>query len=256
MLKTAAVGALIAVVVVASRSTSDEAGGGALDGVELGRHVYEAEGCIHCHSQYSRRDTFDTTLWGPETDLPLPKGKEVLIGNRRQGPDLANVGLRRSREWNRLHLMNPSQVSPGSRMPGYAYLFEADDPRGEALLDYLQCLATPNSGDWWSQVYSWDSKADGDLDRGRLLYRRLCVQCHGPEGRGDGVVAGELRSKPRDLQNDAFVFASPAENEEDHAKSLRRIVKYGVAGTSMPGHESLTDEEIESLVIFLGTFRK
>ncbi len=34
---------------------------------------------------------------------------------------------------------------------------------------------------------------------GEALFRQLCVSCHGSDGRGDGPVAAELRSRPADL---------------------------------------------------------
>jgi cytochrome c oxidase cbb3-type subunit 2 len=113
----------------------------ASDTVALGRSVYIAEGCIHCHSQYVRPIEKDRALWGPETSVERAMAQEpVLIGNRRQGPDLANVALRRPREWNRLHLIDPQSLMPGSRMPAYRYLFEPNNERGEALLVYLASL--------------------------------------------------------------------------------------------------------------------
>jgi cytochrome c oxidase cbb3-type subunit 2 len=109
--------------------------------VALGRSVYIAEGCIHCHSQYVRPVGSDEALWGRGTSVERALAQQpVLIGNRRQGPDLANVTLRRPREWNRLHLIDPQSLMPASRMPKYDYLFEENDPRGPALLDYLDQL--------------------------------------------------------------------------------------------------------------------
>jgi cbb3-type cytochrome c oxidase subunit II len=110
-------------------------------GAVLGRQVYVAEGCIHCHSQYIRPGTADDELWGDPRDPEFSRRQSpALIGNRRQGPDLMNVGLRRPRDWQRLHLIDPRTVSPDSRMPAYGHLFAPGDPRGEALLDYLDSL--------------------------------------------------------------------------------------------------------------------
>ncbi|MEI6106741.1 MAG: cbb3-type cytochrome c oxidase subunit II [Opitutae bacterium] len=109
-----------------------------------GRRVYLAEGCIHCHSQYVRPGTADAELWGPAHPLAeLLAQTPPLFGNRRQGPDLLNVGGRRPRDWNRQHLIAPRTLSPGSRMPAYGYLFTAEAVRGEALLDYLTALGLP-----------------------------------------------------------------------------------------------------------------
>ncbi len=112
--------------------------------VQRGRQVYIAEGCIHCHSQYVRPGTSDEGIWGPVRPLPeLERQRPPLFGNRRQGPDLLNVGARRPVEWLRLQLQNPRAVMPGSRMPSYAHLFRAGHPEGEALLAYLLSLKPP-----------------------------------------------------------------------------------------------------------------
>jgi cbb3-type cytochrome c oxidase subunit II len=110
-------------------------------GVALGRRVFVAEGCIHCHSQYVRPGSPDEVSWGPARDPDFSRHQSpALIGNRRQGPDLMNVGVRRPRDWQQRHLIEPRSVVPASRMPGYAHLFAPDDARGPALLDYLDSL--------------------------------------------------------------------------------------------------------------------
>lgn len=124
------------------------------DSVALGRQVYVSEGCIHCHSQYVRPVGQDQVLWGESTSVERALAQEpVLIGNRRQGPDLANVGQRRSSGWNRLHLMEPSALVQGSRMPSYRYLFEPGDERGEALLVYLSTLQPQKNDRYLSIQY-------------------------------------------------------------------------------------------------------
>ena len=112
--------------------------------IRRGREVYIAEGCIHCHSQYVRPGTADEDRWGPARPLPeIERQRPPLFGNRRQGPDLQNVGARRTAEWQRLHLQSPRAVTPGSRMPSYAHLFGSGPASdGEALLAYLASLGT------------------------------------------------------------------------------------------------------------------
>jgi len=54
----------------------------------------------------------------------------------------------------------------------------------------------------------------GAIQRGRELYRRHCMQCHGPGGRGDGPLAASLPHPPADLtrhfhtdrSGDAYLF--------------------------------------------------
>ena len=88
--------------------------------------------------------TTDVTRWGPARGIDREQ-QPPLIGNRRQGPDLTNVGLRRTRDWQRAHLIDPRSVSPGSRMPSYAHLFDTGDARGTALVEYLGGLGRPES---------------------------------------------------------------------------------------------------------------
>ena len=44
--------------------------------------------------------------------------------------------------------------------------------------------------------------AEGDAaatPQGKELYIRYCGSCHGPDGKGDGVLSGVLKQKPADL---------------------------------------------------------
>ena len=55
----------------------------------------------------------------------------VMLGSRRIGPDLSNIGNRRpDANWHLLHLFQPRKVVQNSFMPGYGYLFEKRDLRG------------------------------------------------------------------------------------------------------------------------------
>lgn len=89
-----------------------------------GRDLYMREGCYHCHSQMVRPFYNETLRYG---DHSLP-GDYVyehpfLWGSRRIGPDLLRVGKKGyGDEWHYDHLVNPQNLSPGSIMPGYAFL--------------------------------------------------------------------------------------------------------------------------------------
>ena len=155
-----------------------------------GREVYIAEGCINCHSQYVRPQVAtDVERWGPAS-RPADRSNATppLLGNRRQGPDLANAGLRRSPAWNRLHLLAPQAVSPGSTMPAYAHLFAAGDSRGPDLVTYLASLGRERADERNDFIARWRPKPEGELSapESRALFFALCSTCHGPEGHGDG----------------------------------------------------------------------
>lgn len=46
---------------------------------------------------------------------------------------------------------------------------------------------------------AWAQGAGGGALSGREEYVNSCGACHGPDGRGDGVIAGFLKNKPADL---------------------------------------------------------
>jgi cytochrome c1 len=218
-----------------------------------GMQIYKEEGCIQCHSQYIRPHSADIEFYGTPSHTPDGNGTPVLIGNRRQGPDLSNIALRRSREWNRLHLINPQALSPGSRMPSYPDLFKADGKRGEALLDYLDSLKPRDSTTWHKQIFEWQlpEEIKGLSAQGEKYFSQYCTQCHGPKGRGDGPQASEFERPPRDLVMGQYLFSSSNLDTVMQQQRLAQIIKYGQPGTSMPGHEYLTDQQIADLVKFL-----
>jgi len=222
--------------------------------VSKGQQIYIQEGCIHCHTQFSRPVQLDQTNSGPPTNTRFTETSPILIGNRRQGPDLSNIGARRSREWNRLHLMDPQSLSPGSRMPPYKGIFTAENQsEGEALLDYLSSLVSEDSSAWHEQVFTWAPTPEehGDLDRGQVLYTQFCSQCHNSNGDGKGILSQLFSRKPRDLVSKDFLFAPNSLPSEIRKQRIAQIIKYGQQGTSMPGHEYLTDREIVDLVVYI-----
>jgi cytochrome c oxidase cbb3-type subunit 2 len=169
-----------------------------------------------------------------------------LFGNRRQGPDLAQVGNRRNDIWNRLHLIAPRAVSPGSRMPAYAHLFKPGDTRGEALLAYLASLGADTHAERGTLVQTW-APAPGTRPSpaGARRFASLCAPCHGEGGGGDGPLAGSLGVKPIDFGRDAWRYV----RGEDELLALMRIVKFGVPGTAMAGHEYLNDGDVFALAL-------
>lgn len=215
--------------------------------VVRGREVYIAEGCLHCHSQYVRPGVkSDVVRWGPGHPLTdLLRGGPPLPGNRRQGPDLTNVGNRRSPEWNRLHLEAPRAVSPGSRMPSYRHLFAPGDERGEALVAYLDSLGDGTAGEHWEMALTWEPAKSAPVvspAEAARLFTQNCTQCHGPEGRGDGPLAARFSVPPPDWQRDAWRRVPDGDET-----GLARVIKFGSPGTAMAGHEAFADGEIVGL---------
>ena len=221
--------------------------------VDQGRQVYISEGCIHCHSQYVRPDSNDEVMWGPAADVNVRRAEEPpLIGNRRHGPDLTEVGNRRSALWLRAHFMNPAGLMPGSPMPAYAHLFS--DGRGEALVAYMQSLGKTNqiahltiAQNRWKLSDSALAAAKG-LD-GKILLQKYCATCHAADGLSRQIWKSNFNRLPPDFIAGPFVYAPPGLPPDLRLNLLARIIKFGVPGADMPGHEYLPDDEVVAMAM-------
>ena len=228
------------------------------DPVARGREVYRQEACITCHSQYIRPGTRDAEWWGPYRPPDLTE-QPPFIGNRRQGPDLMNVGLRRSADWQRQHLLDPRSVAPGSRMPSYAHLFGEGSTRGEDLVAYLMSLGRGHEADRFAALQAWQPPVpplSPEPERGRAIFQRFCTPCHGTEGRGDGPVATVFNRPAMNLRKGLFWYTGQGLTAEQQHAALSRIVRFGVYGMSMPGHETFTDQQVADVASFLQELTK
>ncbi len=242
--------AVVGLVIAASRwpGKADDLAGSSYD---RGKQVYLAEGCIHCHSQYVRSGTRDEEFWGPARDLRAGwSERPVLIGNRRQGPDLADVGARRSAAWLKLHFINPADFSPGTVMPSYAHLF--DDGRGEDLVSYLKQSGADAIPALVKKSANWNPASATSSVDGAALFQQQCIHCHGAEGKGNGPLAGELAKPPANLANGPWIWSAG----DDPMPAIERVIKFGISGTDMPGHETLTDPQIIGLAAFVRDLRR
>lgn len=115
-----------------------------------GRDVYIREGCNVCHSQMVRPFRAETERYGHYSVA----GESVwehpfLWGSKRTGPDLARVGGRYSDEWHRIHLHNPRDVVPESKMPAYPWLVQnvMDGSLTAKKMKAMQTLGVPYTDD-------------------------------------------------------------------------------------------------------------
>jgi mono/diheme cytochrome c family protein len=223
--------------------------------IEYGREVYKQEGCINCHSQYLRPQSPDIVMWGPYRGIDRNE-RPPMVGNRRQGPDLMNAGLRRTDVWHRQHLINPPSLSPGSKMPSYAHLFLDNDLRGPSLVKFLSSLGVSNVLARLEINQRWTPKperAEPSLANGQRLFARNCSMCHGIEGRGDGPLASLFFRPAMALTKGPFVYVPRELDKEAESVALSRVVKFGLPGLPMPGHEYFDDQEILDVVAYVRT---
>jgi len=102
-----------------------------------GKHIYQELGCALCHTQQVRRPGYGSDWdreWGARQSVARDYllQDQVLLGNRRLGPDLSNVGSRYDAEWFLAHLYNPQQKVPESNMPRFDFLFEEQERSQES----------------------------------------------------------------------------------------------------------------------------
>ncbi len=90
---------------------------------------------------------------------------------------------------------------------------------------------------------------EGDVARGKVLYKKECALCHGAGGRGDGLAAPFVYPKPRDFTKGIFKIRSTSYLPTD--EDLFKTINDGIPGTLMPSFAHLSSQEQWALVAYL-----
>ena len=90
--------------------------------------MYRSLACAVCHTQQVRRPGYGGDFereWGFRQSVARDYVLQdtVVLGTKRLGPDLTNVGARRDAEWFFKHLYNPGSLSKVTNVPSYSFLF-------------------------------------------------------------------------------------------------------------------------------------
>jgi mono/diheme cytochrome c family protein len=105
---------------------------------------------------------------------------------------------------------------------------------GVSLLGML--VAVP-----WAASKTWPTKVPSADERGKELYERHCLACHGPKGAGDGALAGAIGGVPD--------FSAGYGSRDE--KTLPSVVLYGKG--KMPGFEtSFGESDAAKVTRYLG----
>jgi cytochrome c oxidase cbb3-type subunit 3 len=91
-------------------------------------------------------------------------------------------------------------------------------------------------------------------EKGKRVFRKYCVICHGETGMGDGFNAYNLNPRPRDFTNDKYMTALSDEK-------LAETISQGGRGTNksvlMPAWgNTVSQNDIQNLVAYLRAFAK
>ncbi len=87
--------------------------------------------------------------------------------------------------------------------------------------------------------------------RGLRTFERMCIQCHGRTGRGNGPWAESMTNKPRNLRTGIFKFRTTPYGKLPSDSDLRRTIRAGISGTAMPTFAKMSDSEIEGIITYV-----
>jgi len=106
-----------------------------------GRMVFQRNGCIYCHSGYTRPADIRSGLYYTYTRISKPgdyfgiEHSPNLLGSARWGPDLTFESGFHPVDWQRAHFYDARYITPVSVMPRFSFLSEDDV---ENLITFLQ----------------------------------------------------------------------------------------------------------------------
>ena len=94
----------------------------------------------------------------------------------------------------------------------------------------------------------------GNARRGKALYQRYCIFCHGQYGDGRGESAAYLDPKPRDFTKAAFKCRSTPSGSLPLDSDLYDTITRGIHSSGMPSWKPLLRQERADLVAYVKTF--
>ena len=134
----------------------------------FGGMAYKAHACLGCH-------------------VIEENGK--LIGGP-QSASLVAAGQRYDQDWLFRFGLNPQDFVPHSG----EFLADATEPQLRAVIGFLMVQGVKD----FKYYEPWTGPEFGmaNPDRGKVIYKEYCSQCHGATGKGDGPAASGLLPKP------------------------------------------------------------
>jgi len=92
------------------------------------------------------------------------------------------------------------------------------------------------------------------LLRGRHVYERYCLSCHGERGDGRGESAEFLDPRPRDFTAGVYKWRSTPSGTLPLDGDLVRTIRNGLYDTNMPAWTALTDDQVREVIAYVESF--
>lgn len=94
----------------------------------------------------------------------------------------------------------------------------------------------------------------GDTVRGKVVYERYCLSCHGDLGNGAGEFAEHISPKPRDYRQGTFKWRSTPSGSLPLDADLEKTIRDGIYGTYMPSWYPIGTRSRRDVIAFIKTF--
>lgn len=122
---------------------------------------------------------------------------------------------------------------------------------GVVAVSVLGALVAATSG-WGGDVRL--GGVNGTAERGKPLYRRYCIGCHGPKGDGQGDNAPYLDPRPRDFTAGTFKCRSTPTGSLPLDMDLFATIGRGIYASGMPPWGALTGQQRADLLAYVKDF--
>ena len=129
--------------------------------------------------------------------------------------------------------------------------------------DYRKPLLTPTDPRP-ADYESWHTIEPGEyrgynqraslLQRGKAVYAKYCIGCHGENGDGNGPATVRLITKPRDFTKGIYKFRSTDSGSLPLDSDLHRTITDGLSRVSMPSFPLMPEQEKVAVIEYIKSF--